>query len=155
MHLIYISDYIQSFRFSRSMIEKCYTPPSLLCHAIYLFIFLQQNLLMIQTIPEIPVINTHTHTHTHMLVFVVYGDSPYGVMVFILYKPYVLLPYTYPTPKLSPHRRRCISTFPPKNIHCMIYKHFKLWGHWKCPHKSPSPCNTYIIPMSLYKFVSS
>ncbi len=63
-------------------------------------------------------------------------------MVFILYKLYVLLPYTYPTPKLSPHRRRCISIFPQKNSLCMIYKHFKLWGHWKCPHKSPSPCNT-------------
>ncbi len=62
-------------------------------------------------------------------------------MVFILYKLYVLLPYTYPTPKLSPHRRRCISTFPPKNLLCMIYKHFELWGHWKCPHKSPFPCN--------------
>ncbi len=35
-------------------------------------------------------------------------------MVFILYKLYVLLPYTYPTPKLSPHRRRCISIFPQK-----------------------------------------
>ncbi len=63
-------------------------------------------------------------------------------MVFILYKLYVLLPYTYPTPKLSPHRRRCIYIFPQKNSLCMIYKHFKLWGHWKCPHKSPSPCNT-------------
>ncbi len=52
-----------------------------------------------------------------------------GVMVFILYKLYVLLPYTYPTSKLSPHRRWCISTFPPKNLLCMIYKHFKLWGH--------------------------
>ncbi len=31
---------------------------------------------------------------------------------------------------------------------------FKLCGHWKCPHKSPSPCNTYVIPMPLYKFVS-
>ncbi len=78
-----------------------------------------------------------------------------GVMVFILYKLYVLLPYTYPTPKLTPHRRRCISTFPPKNSLCMIYKRFELWGHWKCPHKSPSPCNTYVIPMSLHKFVSS
>jgi len=29
-----------------------------------------------------------------------------------------------------------------KNSLCMIYKRFKLWGHWKCPHKSPSPCNT-------------
>ncbi len=42
-------------------------------------------------------------------------------MIFILYKLYVLLPYTYPTPKLSPHRRRCISIFPQKNSLCMIY----------------------------------
>ncbi len=98
--------------------------------------------------------HTHTHTHTYVGFYGLRGLS-IGVMVFILYKLYVLLPYTYPTPKLSPHRRRCISTFPPKNLLCMIYKHFELWGHWKCPHKSPSPCNTYVIPMSLYKFVSS
>ncbi len=98
--------------------------------------------------------HTQTHTHTHVGFYGLRGLS-IGVMVFILYKLYVLLPYTYPTPKLSPHRRRCISTSPPKNALCMIYKHFKLWGHWKCPHKSPSPCNTYVIPMSLYKFVSS
>ncbi len=97
---------------------------------------------------------THTHTHTHVGFYGLRGLS-IGVMVFILYKLYVLLPYTYPTPKLSPHRRRCISIFPQKNSLCMIYKRFKLWGHWKCPHKSPSPCNTYVIPMSLYKFVSS
>ncbi len=81
---------------------------------------------------------THTHTHTHVGFYGLRGLS-IGVMVFILYKLYVLLPYTYPTPKLSPHRRRCISTFPKKNLLCMIYKHFELWGHWKCPHKSPSP----------------
>ncbi len=84
---------------------------------------------------------THTHTHTHVGFYGLRGLS-IGVMVFILYKLYVLLPYTYPTPKLSPHRRRCISIFPQKNSLCMIYKRFKLWGHWKCPHKSPSPCNT-------------
>ncbi len=95
-----------------------------------------------------------SHTHTHVGFYGLRGLS-IGVMVFILYKLYVLLPYTYPTPKLSPHRRRCISTFPQKNSLCMIYKRFKLWGHWKCPHKSPSPCNTYVIPMLLYKFVSS
>ncbi len=89
--------------------------------------------------------HTHTHTHTHVGFYGLRRLS-IGVMVFILYKLYVLLPYTYPTPKLSPHRRRCISTFPPKNSLCMIYKRFKLWGHWKCPHKSPSPCNTYVIP---------
>ncbi len=98
--------------------------------------------------------HTHTHTHTHVGFYGLWGLS-IGVMVFILNKLYVLLPYTYPTPKLSPHRRRCIYIFPQKNSLCMIYKHFKLWGHWKCPHKSPSPCNTYVIPMSLYKCVSS
>ncbi len=98
--------------------------------------------------------NTHTHTHPHVGFYGLRGLS-IDVMVFILYKLYVLLPYTYPTPKLSPHRRRCISIFPQKNSLCMIYKRFKLWGHWKCPHKSPSPCNTYVIPMSFYKFVSS
>ncbi len=72
--------------------------------------------------------HTHTRTHTHVVFYGLRGLS-IGVMVFILYKLYVLLPYTYPTPKLSPHRRRCISIFPQKNSLCMIYKRFKLWGH--------------------------
>ncbi len=72
--------------------------------------------------------HTHTHTHTHVGFYGLRGLS-IGVMVFILYKLYVLLPYTYPTPKLSPHRRRCIYIFPQKNSLCMIYKRFKLWGH--------------------------
>ncbi len=54
---------------------------------------------------------------------------PISVMVFILYKLYVLLPYTNPTPKLSPHRRLCIYTFSPKNLLCMTYKRFEKWGH--------------------------
>ncbi len=86
--------------------------------------------------------HTHTHTHTHVGFYGLRGLS-IGIMVFILYKLYVLLPYTYPTPKLSPHRRRCISTFPPKNAHCMIYKRFKLWGHWKCPHKPHTHTHTH------------
>ncbi len=67
-------------------------------------------------------------THTHVVFYGLRGLS-IGEMVFILYKLYVLLPYTYPTPKLSPHRRRCISIFPQKNSLCMIYKRFELWGH--------------------------
>ncbi len=66
-------------------------------------------------------LNTHTHTHTHTharththVGFYGLRGLSTGVMVFILYKLYVLLPYTYPAPKLSPHRRRCISTFPKK-----------------------------------------
>ncbi len=70
----------------------------------------------------------NTHTHTHVVFYGLRGLS-IGVMVFILYKLYVLLPYTYPTPKLSPHRRRCIYIFPQKNSLSMIYKRFKLWGH--------------------------
>ncbi len=56
---------------------------------------------------------SYTHTHTHVGFYGLRGLS-IGVMVFILYKLYVLLPYTYPTPKLSPHRRRCIYIFPQK-----------------------------------------
>ncbi len=57
--------------------------------------------------------NTHALSHTHVRFCEKWGLS-IGVMVFILYNLYVLLPYTYPTPKLSPHRRLCISTFPKK-----------------------------------------
>ncbi len=71
-------------------------------------------------------INAHAHTHVR---FCEKWGHPIGVMVFILYKLYVLLPYTYPIPKLSPHRRLCISTFPKKTSLCMIYKRFEKWGH--------------------------
>ncbi len=61
--------------------------------------------------------HTHTHTHTHVGFYGLRGLS-IGVMVFILYKLYVLLPYTYPTPKLSPHRRphRVHFYFPSKKL---------------------------------------
>ncbi len=74
-----------------------------------------------------------------------------GVMVLTLYKLYVLSPYTYPTPKLSPHRRRCIYTFPQKthsvwfisvlnygDTENVLINHFLL-----------------VIPVSLYKCMSS
>ncbi len=51
--------------------------------------------------------HTRTHTHTHTRLFFGLRGLSIGVMVFILYNLYVLLPYTYPTPKLSPHRRLC------------------------------------------------
>ncbi len=49
--------------------------------------------------------HTHTHTHTH-IVFLWFTGTLHRCNGFILYKLYVLLPYTYPTPKLSPHRRQ-------------------------------------------------
>ncbi len=67
-----------------------------------------------------PRLSAHTHTHTHVGFYGLRGLS-IGVMVFILYKLYVLLPYTYPTPKLSPHRRRCIYTPPPKKTHSVWF----------------------------------
>ncbi len=70
-------------------------------------------------------------------------------MVFILYKLYVLLPYTYPTPKLSPHRRLCASLDFQKKTFSMFFKPFELRGHRQCPHKTPSNCNTSVIPMSV------
>ncbi len=74
--------------------------------------------------------HTHTHHHTHMFVFVEKWGHPIGVMVFILYKLYVLLPYTYPTPKLSPHRRLCISTFPKKPHSVWFISVLKSGGTW-------------------------
>ncbi len=62
--------------------------------------------------------NTSKHKHvknTHTLVFYGLRGLSIGVMVFILYKQYVLLPYTYPIPKLSPHRRLHFY-FPPQKI---------------------------------------
>ncbi len=88
-------------------------------------------------------------------------------MVFILYKLYVLLPYTYPTPKLSPHRRRCISTFhqkthtvwfisvlnygDPENIlinHLLLVIPMSYPCHYKwhtnlCPHKPHKHAHTH------------
>ncbi len=72
---------------------------------------------------------TDTHTHTHICWFLWFTGTLHRRNGFYTIQTDVLFPYTYPTPKLSPHRRRCISTFPPKSAHCMIYKHFKLWGH--------------------------
>ncbi len=120
--------------------------------------------------------HTHTHTHTHTCWFLWLRGLSIGVMVFILYKLYVLLPYTYPTPKLSPHRRRCISIFPQKNSLCMIYKRFKLWGHWNvlmnhlllvipmsypchytnlCPHKPHKHAHTHTHTHTLLDVVAS
>ncbi len=66
-------------------------------------------------------VHTHTHTHTHTYdtaavtlslshthaCWYFYGLQGLSirVMVFIMYKLYVLLPYAYTTPKRSPHRK--------------------------------------------------
>ncbi len=79
-------------------------------------------------------IHIHIHIHTHTFLWKV-GTSHrrngfytvQTVCAIALHLPY--------TPKLSPHRRLCISTFPKKTSLCMIYKRFEKWGHgsmsWK------------------------
>ncbi len=89
--------------------------------------------------PPAPLFQTHTHTH---VCFCEKWGHPIGIMVFILYKLNVLLPYTNPTPKLSPHRRLCISTFSKKTHSVWFISVLKSGDMGQCPHKSPSPCNT-------------
>ncbi len=84
-------------------------------------------------------------------------------MVFILNKLYVLLPYTNPTPKLSPHRRLCLLS--PKKPHSVwfisvlnygdigsvLIKHLQIViplsypCHYTnlCPHKPHKPAHTH------------
>ncbi len=86
--------------------------------------------------------NTHTHTHTHTCWFVWFTGTLHRRNGFYTVKLYVLLPYTYPTPKLSPHRRRCIST-PPCLLSVLFISVLKSGDMEQCPEKSHSPCNTY------------
>ncbi len=55
------------------------------------------------------------HTHTHVGFYGLQGLS-IGVMVFILYKLYVLLPYTYPT-QTYPSQETVYFYFPSKKLH--------------------------------------
>ncbi len=48
-------------------------------------------------------------------------------MVFILYKLYVLLPYTYPTPKLSPHKSAFV--FSTQKTHSVWFISFLNYGN--------------------------
>ncbi len=90
---------------------------------------------------------THTHTrarartHTHTRWFLWFTGTFHRRNGFYTVKLYVLLTYTYPTPKLSPHRRRAF-IFPSKKLTLYDYKRFKYGGHWNVLIPSPSPCNT-------------
>ncbi len=83
-------------------------------------------------LPKLSIIFTQTHTHTgfHFL----WGLS-IGVMVFILYKPHFLSPYTNPTPKPTPYRKLSAISDCQYTPFCVIYKLVSSWGPKKCPHK--------------------
>ncbi len=48
-----------------------------------------------------------------------------------------------------------ISTFPQKPPSVWFISVLNYGDMGQCPEKSPSPCNTYVIPVSLYTFMSS
>ncbi len=73
------------------------------------------------------VLKSLTVHHTHVC-FCEKWRHPIGVMACYTVQTVCLSPYTYHTPKLSPHRRLCI-LLSQKNSLCMIYKHFEIWGH--------------------------
>ncbi len=77
--------------------------------------------------------HTHTHTHTHK------HTRSIGEMVFILYKPYFLSPYTNPTPKPTPYRKLCAFLLSQKTHSVWFISLLKYGDMGKCPHKSPSP----------------
>ncbi len=67
-------------------------------------------------------------------------------MVFILNKLCVLLPYTYPTPKLSPHRRLCAFLDFQKKHHLVCFLSLLNYGDiGSVLIKTPSNCNTSVI----------
>ncbi len=80
--------------------------------------------------------HTHTHTHTHMLGFHVLWGLSIDVMVFILYKLYILSPYTAPIPKPNHHRRHSAILHFQKTSLSLIYKLVSSWGPKNVPTRT-------------------
>ncbi len=80
--------------------------------------------------------HTHTHTHTHMLGFHVLWGLSIDVMVFILYKLYILSPYTAPIPKPIHHRRHSAILHFQKTSLSLIYKLVSSWGPKNVPTRT-------------------
>ncbi len=79
---------------------------------------------------------SHTHTHTHMLGFHVLWGLSIDVMVFILYKLYILSPYTAPIPKPNHHRRHSAILHFQKTSLSLIYKLVSSWGPKNVPTRT-------------------
>ncbi len=80
--------------------------------------------------------HTHTHTHTHMLGFHVLWGLSIDVMFFILYKLYILSPYTAPIPKPNHHRRHSAILHFQKTSLSLIYKLVSSWGPKNVPTRT-------------------
>ncbi len=79
---------------------------------------------------------THTLTHTHMLGFHLLWGLSIDVMVFILYKLYILSPYTAPLPKPNHHRRHSAILHFQKTSLSLIYKLVSSWGPKNVPTRT-------------------
>ncbi len=79
--------------------------------------------------------NTHTHTHTQSCFQVLRGLS-IDIMVFILYKLYILSPYTAPIPKPTHHRRHSAILHFQKTSLSLIYKLVSSWGPKNIPTRT-------------------
>ncbi len=80
--------------------------------------------------------HARTHTHTHMLGFHVLWGLSIDVMVFILYKLYILSPYTAPIPKPNHHRRHSAILHFQKTSLSLIYKLVSSWGPKNVPTRT-------------------
>ncbi len=98
---------------------------------------------------------THTHTHTHTRFTILVGTS-IGVMVFLLYRPYILLTYTNPTPKPSPHRRLFAFLDFQTTSFCVIYKLVYPWGpQFRSPPLQKSPWGCVYSGLSPHRYIQT
>jgi len=89
-------------------------------------------------------LQSQTQQDAHTLIYVVLRGLSIGVMVFILYKLYILSTYTTPSPKPITENILHFLNFK-KTLFSMFFNPFGLRGHRKCPHKPCLRCNTHVI----------
>ncbi len=81
--------------------------------------------------------HTHTHTHTHTHVgFPCFMGTFHRRNGFILYKLYILSPYTAPIPKPNHHRRHSAILHFQKTSPSLIYKLVSSWGPKNVPTRT-------------------
>ncbi len=76
--------------------------------------------------------HTHTQTHTHTCCFlqltgIHHRRNGFSTVQTVFSIALHLNNHNNPTPKPTPYRKLC--AFLQKNVFCMIFKPFELWGH--------------------------
>ncbi len=86
--------------------------------------------------------NFDCNCKSHTLVFLSLWVNSIGVMVFLLYKLYVLSPYPTPTPNTKPSEFLDVH----KTSFCVIYKLFSSWRQKKQTKKTVHSRTLWILP---------